>query len=62
MCELQEYCKRNTPRQLYNMVDIIKRSVSNTSQGDTTVLDNINASTFLDVCDELLVYLDKQEG
>lgn len=44
------------------MVDIIKSCVSNTSQGDTTVLDNINARNFIDVCKELLEYLDNQEG
>jgi hypothetical protein len=61
MCEIQEYCQRNKPKQLYNMVDIIKSCVSNTSQGDTTVLDNINARNFIDVCKELLEYLDNQE-
>ena len=61
MCELQEYCKRNIPKQLYEMVDIIKRCVSNNSQGDTTVLDNINSFSFIDVCNQLLEYLDIQE-
>lgn len=61
MCELQEYHKRNVPKQLYELVDIIKDSVSNSSQGDTTVLDNINSFSFIDVCNQLLEYLDIQE-
>ena len=59
--KLKEYIERDTPRQLYNLVEIVKDSISATSSGDTTVLDNIDSGSFLSLCQELIYYLNEQE-
>ena len=61
MDRIKEYCDKNVAKQLYNLVDIVKDSIAVTSQGDTTVLDNINADSFRKICNELLIFLDAQE-
>lgn len=59
--KLKEYIERDTPRQLYNLVEVVKDSISATSPGDTTVLDNIDSGSFLSLCQELICYLNEME-
>ena len=57
MCKIKDYCDKEKPRQLYNLVRIIKDSISDESTDNTTILENIDFTNFEQVCDDLLDYL-----
>lgn len=57
MCKIKDYCDKEASRQLYNLVRIIRDSISDESKGDTTILENIDFNNFEQVCDDLLDYL-----
>lgn len=54
MCKIKDYCDKETLRQLYNLVRIIKDSISDESTDNTTILENIDFINFEQVCDDLL--------
>lgn len=54
MCKIKNYCDKETLRQLYNLVRIIKDSISDESTDNTTILENIDFINFEQVCDDLL--------
>lgn len=57
MCQIKDYCDKEEPKQLYNLVSIIKDSISDKSTDNTTILENIDFANFEQVCDDLLDYL-----
>ena len=57
MCKIKDYCDKEKSRQLYNLVRIIRDSISDESTDNTTVLENIDFANFEQVCDDLLDYL-----
>lgn len=61
MCQIKDYSDKETPRQLYNLVRIIKDSISDESTDNTTILENIDFNNFEQVCDDLLDYLCAEE-
>lgn len=61
MCKIKDYCDKETSRQLYNLVRIIRDSISDESTDDTTILENIDFNNFEQVCDDLLDYLCTEE-
>jgi len=62
MCQIKDYCDKEKPRQLYNLVSIIKDSISDESTDNTTILENIDFANFEQVCDDLLDYLCTEEN
>lgn len=62
MCQIKDYCDKEKPRQLYNLVSIIKDSISDESTDNTTILENIDFANFEQVCDDLLDYLCVEEN
>jgi len=62
MCKIKDYCDKEKPRQLYNLVSIIKDSISDESTDNTTILENIDFANFEQVCDDLLDYLCVEEN
>lgn len=57
MCKIKDYCDKEKSKQLYNLVRIIKDSISDESTDNTTILKNIDFANFEQVCDDLLDYL-----